>query len=46
MPGVLIETGFLSSEIDRRVLAKDSGQSKIAVNIFNALKKYKNSTVR
>jgi N-acetylmuramoyl-L-alanine amidase len=46
MPGVLIETGFLSSEIDRKVLAKDSGQSKIAVNIFNALKKYKNSTVR
>ena len=46
MPGVLIETGFLSSEIDRRVLAKDSGQSKIATNIFSALKKYKNSTVR
>lgn len=41
MPGVLIETGFLSSETDRKVLAKDSGQANIAKAIFIALKKYK-----
>lgn len=46
MPGVLIETGFLSNASDRKVLAKDSGQQKMAFAIFNALKKYKNSSVK
>lgn len=41
MPGVLIETGFLSSEIDRKVLSNTKGQDTIAMSIFNALKKYK-----
>jgi N-acetylmuramoyl-L-alanine amidase len=41
MPGVLIETGFLSCENDRKVLAKDSGQNKMAMAIFDALTKYK-----
>lgn len=41
MPGVLIETGFLSSEQDRKILAKDSGQVVMANAIFEAVKKYK-----
>lgn len=41
MPGVLIETGFLSNEGDRKTLAKDSGQAVMAHAIFNAVKKYK-----
>ena len=45
MPGVLIETGFLSSEADRKTLSKDSGQVIMANAIFNAVKKYKTSTV-
>ncbi len=43
MPGVLIETGFLTNENDRKVLAKDSGQTIMAQSIFNALTKYKAS---
>jgi N-acetylmuramoyl-L-alanine amidase len=46
MPGVLIETGFLTNENDRKVLAKDSSQIVMAKSIFNALKKYKASTVK
>lgn len=46
MPGVLIETGFLSNQGDRQVLAKDSGQQKMAKAIFNALKQYKNGSVK
>lgn len=41
MPGVLIETGFLTNSNDRKVLSKDSGQANIAKAIFNAVKKYK-----
>ncbi|MES2618814.1 MAG: N-acetylmuramoyl-L-alanine amidase [Bacteroidota bacterium] len=41
MPGVLIETGFLTNTTDRKVLSKDSGQANIAKAIFNAVKKYK-----
>ncbi len=41
MPGVLIETGFLTNASDRKTLSKDSGQMVIAKAIFNALKKYK-----
>lgn len=44
MPGVLIETGFLSNETDRKVLGKDSGQIVTATAIFNAVRKYKTST--
>jgi N-acetylmuramoyl-L-alanine amidase len=45
MPGVLIETGFLSNEMDRKVLSKDSGQTVMAKSIYNAVKKYKTNTV-
>lgn len=41
MPGVLIETGFLSNENDRKVLSKDSGQAVMASAIFDAVRKYK-----
>ena len=41
MPGVLIETGFLTNAGDRKTLGKDSGQSVIANAIFKAVKKYK-----
>lgn len=40
MPGVLIETGFLTNAEDRKTLSKDSGQAVIAKAIFNAVKKY------
>lgn len=45
MPGVLIETGFLSSETDRKTLSKDSGQVVMAKAIFSAVVKYKKTTV-
>lgn len=41
MPGVLIETGFLTNAGDRKTLGKDSGQAVIANAIFKAVKKYK-----
>jgi N-acetylmuramoyl-L-alanine amidase len=43
MPGVLIETGFLTNADDRKILAKDSSQLVMARSIFNAVRKYKNS---
>ncbi len=46
MPGVLIETGFLTNENDRKVLAKDSSQNVMAKSIFNAVKKYKQGTTK
>jgi N-acetylmuramoyl-L-alanine amidase len=46
MPGVLVETGFLSNETDRKVLAYEHGQNVIAQAIFNALKKYKSTQVK
>jgi len=46
MPGVLIETGFLSSEFDRKTLANDSGQNNMARAIYYALKKYKTSQTK
>lgn len=44
MPSVLIETGFLSNETDRKTLSKDSGQASMAKAIFNAILKYKSAT--
>lgn len=46
MPGVLIETGFLSNESDRKVLSKDSSQAVMAKSIFNAVRKYKAGTAK
>lgn len=44
MPGVLIETGFLTNPDDRKTLSKDSGQAVMASAIFAAVKKYKKGT--
>ncbi len=41
MPSVLTEMGFISNDADRRVLASEEGQDKIAQALFNAFKEYK-----
>lgn len=41
MPSVLIETGFLTNEDDRKYLTSDKGQNAIAYSIYNAFKLYK-----
>ena len=41
MPGVLIETGFLSNRKDEAYLKSSKGQSEIVASIFDAIKKYK-----
>lgn len=40
MPGVLIETGFISNVAERRFLNSDYGQSIIASAIFRAVRSY------
>jgi N-acetylmuramoyl-L-alanine amidase len=41
MPGILIETGFLSNANDERYLRSKDGQSYIASAIYRAFKEYK-----
>lgn len=41
MPGVLIETGFLSNKKDAEYLSSKSGQTAIATSIFSAVKSFK-----
>ncbi len=41
MPGVLIETGFLSNKKDEKYLSSNKGQQEIAEAIFKAVLKYK-----
>jgi len=41
MPGVLIETGFISNPKDEKFLLSDKGQDQIAKAVFNALCDYK-----
>jgi N-acetylmuramoyl-L-alanine amidase len=41
MPSVLIETGFLTNRRDAAYLNSDSGQSKIAESVLNAIKNYR-----
>jgi N-acetylmuramoyl-L-alanine amidase len=41
MPSVLIETGFLSNGDEEKYLNSDDGQTEIARNILDALKRYK-----
>ena len=41
MPGVLIETGFLSNPEDETYLNSQKGQQDIAQAIFSTLKEYK-----
>jgi len=42
MPGVLIESGFLSNKNDVKYLKSTKGQSEIAKSIFDSIVKYKN----
>lgn len=42
MPGVLVETGYISNISDEKYLMSKDGQNNIASAIFNALKEYKN----
>jgi N-acetylmuramoyl-L-alanine amidase len=42
MPGVLIETGFISNPKDEEFLLSEKGQDKMAQAIFKALRDYKN----
>ncbi len=44
MPGVLIETGFISNSKEEAYLMSDEGQSHIANSIYKAFKEYKYST--
>jgi N-acetylmuramoyl-L-alanine amidase len=41
MPGVLIETGFLSNQQDEKFLLSDEGQEHIASSIYRAFREYK-----
>ena len=42
MPGVLIETGFLTNVEEEKFLASKENQDKMAGSMFDAFKKYKN----
>jgi N-acetylmuramoyl-L-alanine amidase len=46
MPGVLIETGFLSNSKDEAFLASEDGQVYIASAIYRAFKEYKEEVER
>jgi N-acetylmuramoyl-L-alanine amidase len=41
MPGILIETGYVSNRNEELMLGSVEGQRKIAKNIFEGFKKYK-----
>ena len=40
MPSVLVETGFIDSEYDAKILTSNSGQEKIASAIADAINEY------
>jgi len=42
MPGVLIETGFISNAREEKFLLSEKGQDQIAYAIYKALREYKN----
>lgn len=41
MPGVLIETGYLSNQSESSYLMTDTGRDALALSIFNSFKSYK-----
>jgi N-acetylmuramoyl-L-alanine amidase len=41
MPSVLVETGFLSNDSERKYITSGAGQTKIATGIYEAFRKYK-----
>lgn len=46
MPGVLIETGFISNPEEEKYLASQHGQTQIASSIYRAFKNYKEQIER
>jgi len=46
MPGVLIETGFISNAKDEKFLLSEKGQDQVAQAIYKALRDYKNQIER
>lgn len=46
MPGVLIETGFISNAKDEKFLISEKGQNEMAEAIGNAIRDYKNKAER
>ena len=46
MPGVLIETGFISNPKDEKYLMSEKGQNEMAKAIYNAFYDYKNHITR
>lgn len=46
MPGVLVETGFVSNAKDEKYLLSDKGQDQIAMGIFKAIREYKYAVER
>jgi N-acetylmuramoyl-L-alanine amidase len=41
VPSVLVETGFITNENDRKLLTSEHGQELIATSIYRAIKNYK-----
>ncbi len=41
MPGIYVETGYLTNSKDKKILSTDTGQEKIADAIYKAIKAYK-----
>lgn len=41
MPGILVETGFLSNENERKYLVSDAGQKTIAASLYSAVLNYR-----
>lgn len=41
VPSVLVETGFITNENDRKLLTSEHGQEVIAMSIYKAIKNYK-----
>ncbi|AFK02089.1 cell wall hydrolase/autolysin [Emticicia oligotrophica DSM 17448] len=46
MPGIYVETGYLTNSTDKRILGSTDGQEKLAEAIFKAVKAYKESKER
>jgi N-acetylmuramoyl-L-alanine amidase len=46
MPSILVETGFITHAPDEQYLNSEEGQERIATNVVNAVKKYKEITLK
>jgi len=43
MPSILVETGFLTNSEDKKYLTSETGKTKLASSIFEAIKDYKSN---